>query len=58
MEFRFPNILLGGSWVVLSRAASAPDRDTSIVAVRIALLLLTHEPPSRVLSLGFKGLGV
>ena len=43
-------ILLGGSWVVISGAISPLIRVISIVTLLIALLLTTHEPPSRYAS--------
>ena len=39
--------LLGGSWVVISGVISPLIWVISIVTLRIALLITTHEPPSR-----------
>ena len=36
--------LLGGSWVVLSGVYKSPNM---VVALRITLLITSHEPPSR-----------
>ena len=40
--------LLGGSWVVISGVISPRIWVTTIVILLIALLVTTHEPPSRV----------
>ena len=40
-------MLLGGSWVVISRVISTLIWVISIVILLITLLITTHEPPSR-----------
>ena len=40
-------LLLGGSWVVLSRVVSRVTLDLTYIGGRITPLITTHEPPSR-----------
>ena len=47
VELKF-RVLLGGSWVVISRVISTRIWVISIVILLITLLITTHEPPSRV----------
>ena len=49
---RFPVIIvLGGSWVVISKVRSPQVWVISVAILRIALLITTHEPPSSAASL-------
>ena len=40
--------ILGGSWVVISRAISPLKWVITIVTILITPLITTHEPPNRV----------
>ena len=41
-------VVLGGSWVVISRVIGPPIGVITIVTLLITPLITTHEPPSRV----------
>ena len=45
--FGINQILLGGSWVVISELRSRRSKVISIVTLLITLLITTHEPPSK-----------
>ena len=45
--------LLGGSWIVISRVISRVTIPIIHIRGLITPLITTHEPPSRVCSLGF-----
>ena len=49
--------LLGGSWVVISRAIGMVTIHITLFRVHITLLLPTHEPPSRAEGLGCRSGG-
>ena len=45
--------MLGGSWVAISRAIGRVTTLRTLLRVRVALLLITHEPPIRGSEVGF-----